>query len=87
MGGFSIGSIVFVEFPYSNLKSKKIRPAVVLANAEFYDVILCQITSKQYSSKNAIEIKQNNFQKGKLVKISYVRYDKLFTIETSVIKK
>src|SRR5260221_10582285 len=87
MEKISIGSIVFIEFPYSNLKNKKLRPAVILANAEFDDVILCQITSKPYSSKTSIQIGPDDFAKGELLKVSYVRPDKLFTIEKSIIQK
>ena len=87
MGKLPVGSIVFVNFPFSNLKEYKLRPAIVLANAEFDDVILCQITSKSYSSKTSIKIDSNSFTRGGLSTTSYVRPDKLFTIERSIIKK
>ncbi|MEK7186549.1 MAG: type II toxin-antitoxin system PemK/MazF family toxin [Patescibacteria group bacterium] len=87
MGKFVIGSVVLVAFPFSDLKGKKIRPALVLAHAEFGNLILCQITSKPYSSKKAIRIKKSDFTKGGLPIESFVRIDKLFTADTSIIKK
>lgn len=81
-----VGSVALVTFPFSNLKGKKIRPALVLAKAEFENLILCQITSKPYSSKTAIQIKTADFTTGGLPVESYVRPDKLFTADESIIK-
>ena len=86
MGKFTVGSVVLVAFPFSNLKGQKIRPALVLANVEFNNLILCQITSKQYSSKISICLKSADFATGGLPVISYVRPDKLFTADTTIIK-
>lgn len=86
MGEFAVGSIVLVSFPFSNLKGQKIRPALVLANVEFGNLILCQITSKPYSSKTAIRIESSDFSEGNLPVLSFVRPDKLFTADTSIIK-
>lgn len=82
-----VGSVVLVIFPFSNLKGQKVRPALVLANVEFENLILCQITSKSYTSKKAIRIKLKDFAKGGLPIDSYVRPDKLFTADTTIIKK
>jgi mRNA interferase MazF len=87
MEKFAVGNIVLVTFPFSNLKRKKIRPALVLAKAEFDNLILCQITSKPYTSKSAIRIESTDFIEGKLPVVSYIRPDKLFTADTSIIQK
>lgn len=86
MEKFTVGSIVLVAFPFSNLKSKKRRPALILAQVEFNNLILCQITSKPYSSKSAIRIESTDFVEGSLPVVSYVRPDKLFTADTSIIE-
>lgn len=86
MGKFAVGDIVLVTFPFSNLKGKKIRPALVLAIVEFDNLILCQITSRSYSSKTAICIDALDFSKGELPVVSFVRPDKLFTADTTIIK-
>ena len=87
MEKFTIGSVVLVAFPFSNLKGKKIRPALVLAHGEFNNLILCQITSKPYSSTSAIRIESGDFKEGALPHTSYVRPDKLFTADKSIIEK
>ncbi len=83
---FGAGTVVLVTFPFSNLKVKKLRPALVLAQVEFDNLILCQITSKPYSSKMAIPIKPSDFSSGNLPLESFVRPDKLFTADPSIVK-
>lgn len=86
MEKFTVGTIVLVAFPFSNLKGQKVRPAMVLAIVEFDNLILCQITSKPYSSKRAIGIDLPDFSAGSLPVTSYVRPDKIFTADTTIIK-
>ena len=45
----SVGSVVLVRFPFSDLSSSKLRPAVVLADVDRQDWVLCQVTSNPYS--------------------------------------
>ncbi|OGD85129.1 hypothetical protein A2696_00145 [Candidatus Curtissbacteria bacterium RIFCSPHIGHO2_01_FULL_41_13] len=87
MGKFAIGEVVLVSFPFSNLQGQKVRPALVLAKSELNDLILCQITSKPYTSKLAVRIMSDDFTKGSLPVVSYVRPNKLFTANSSIIKK
>ena len=86
MGKLTVGSIVVVTFPFSNLKGQKVRPALVLADVEFDNLILCQITSKSYTSRIAICIKAEDFAKGSLPITSFVRPDKLFTADATIVK-
>ena len=86
MGKLAVGSVVLVSFPFSNLKGRKLRPAMILAMVEFDNLILCQITSKPYSSKNSIEIKKSDFVSSSLPITSFVRPDKLFTADLTIIR-
>lgn len=87
MGKLTVGSVALVTFPFSNLKGQKLRPALVLANVEFNNLILCQITSKPYTSKISICLKSTDFATGGLPIVSYVRPDKLFTADKTIVKK
>lgn len=87
MEKFTVGDIVLVAFPFSDLSGQKLRPACVLAKVEFDNLILCQITSKPYTSKQAIRVQQSDFSHGGLPVISYIRPDKLFTAEPSLIRR
>ena len=73
------GSVVLVPFPFSDLSQSKRRPAVVLANAERGDWILCQVTSKSYADALAVELGDPDFERGSLRLVSYARPAKLFT--------
>jgi mRNA interferase MazF len=84
MGVHSAGEIVFVSFSFSDLTRSKLRPAVLLADAERGDFVLCQITSKPYADKRAIEITETDFAKGSLKVTSYARPAKLFTANKSL---
>ena len=81
----AVGDIVLVSFPFSDLKGQKVRPALVVAKAEFNDLILCQITSKPYSSKIAIRLEPADFKLGNLPVVSFVRPDKLFTADQTIV--
>jgi len=87
LGKFVAGDVVAVPFPFSDLSGKKLRPALVLATVERDDLILCQITSNSFASKRAIEISGDDFLDGGLSLVSYVRPDKLFTAEPTIIQK
>ena len=52
MGRFVKGDVVVVPFPFSDLTWVKRRPALVLAELEGDDLILCQITSQSRSSRH-----------------------------------
>jgi len=87
MANVSVGDIVFVHFPFSDLSKSKLRPALVLANAEKGDLVLCQITSQPYTDSKAIVLQPSSFETGNLIKISYIRPAKLFTANISIIEK
>lgn len=85
MGSVSVGQVVLARFPFSDLTSQKVRPCLVIGIAEFDDIIVCQITSKPYSSKRAIPLKKNDFSEGRLVVDSYIRPDKIATLDMQMI--
>ena len=87
MAGVSVGDVVFVRFPFSDLSRSKLRPALVLANTEWEDSILCQITSRPYADAHALRLEQTGFTNGHLIKVSYARPAKLFTANKSIIEK
>ena len=62
----SVGSVVLVRFPFSDLSASKLRPAVVLAGVDRDDWILCQVTSNPYSDARAVEITDSDFASGSL---------------------
>jgi len=75
MARFVRGDVVVIPFPFSDLSQAKRRPALVLAELEGNDRILCQITSQLVQDKYAIQLDEDDFAKGGLKQTSQVSYD------------
>jgi mRNA interferase MazF len=84
MGTPATGAVVLLPFPFLDLSQSKLRPAVVLATAERGDWILCHVTSKPYADPRAVELTDDDFDRGSLRLISYARPAKLFTAHESL---
>jgi len=80
----SVGAIILVTFPFSDLSQAKLRPAVVLADVGRNDWILCQITSNPYGDSKAITLTDNSFAQGSLPVTSYARPALLGTVRKNV---
>ncbi len=80
----AVGSVVLLAFPFSDLSRSKLRPAVVLANADQGDWVLCQVTSNAYGDPRAVVLTGADFANGGLRVTSYVRPAKLFTAHESL---
>ena len=81
----TVGSVILIPFPFSDLSQSKLRPAIVLATPGYDDGILCQITSKSYADSRAIQLNNQDFSNGSLKVISYARPSKLFTASSTLI--
>lgn len=80
------GDIVIIDFPFSNLAQIKRRPALIIKIPKGDDIIVSQITGKSYESSVEIPINKKDFKEGGLKVNSYLRLDKIFTIEKSLVK-
>ena len=80
------GDIVVLEFPFSNLIQVKRRPSLVVKVPKGDDVIVCQITGRSYEKSVEIPINKEDFHKGNLKVEGYIRLDKIFSVEKSLIK-
>jgi mRNA interferase MazF len=76
---------VLVRFPFSDLSGTKLRPAVVLADVERGDFLLCQVTSKQYGDPRAVQLDGDGLASGLLHVTSYARPGKLFAAHQDLI--
>ncbi|MEK6906012.1 MAG: type II toxin-antitoxin system PemK/MazF family toxin [Nanoarchaeota archaeon] len=86
MEGFVKGDIIIIEFPYSNLRDIKRRPVLILKVPKGDDVIVAQITGESYEDSLEIHLKKEDFKRGNLKRKSYVRIDKIASIEKYLIK-
>lgn len=85
MARFVKGDIVVVPFPFSDLTQAKRRPALVLAELEGDDRILCQITSQHVRDRHAIELDDSDFEVGTLRQKSNIRPSRVFTCDVCIV--
>ncbi|MEX2588873.1 MAG: type II toxin-antitoxin system PemK/MazF family toxin [Chitinophagales bacterium] len=82
------GDIVTIQFPFTDGKVYKLRPAMVLLETSFTksnDVLLMMITSKQ--KKDALNIRLNSDDLTKPLPLeSYARIHKIFLLNESLIQ-
>jgi len=86
---YTQGSIVVLPIPFTDLKSQKQRPCMVISRQKSEDVIVLAITSNsRYShSKFSFTILQKDLIQGNLPKASYIKLQKVFTIHKNLIRK
>ena len=85
MGKPIVGEVVVLPFPQTNLQSGKRRPALVVADLPGDDLILCQITSRMRSDGFSVPLALADFEKRRLAVDSFIRPNRLFTVEQGVI--
>jgi mRNA interferase MazF len=79
------GDVVVMPFPFSDLSQAKRRPALIVANVNGDDVILCQITSQPIRDQYAVEIDDRDFADGGLRQASNVRPNRIFTADRAIL--
>ena len=84
------GDIVLLPFPHTNLKAGKKRPALVLTGLEYngnsMDVVLAFVTSQRQSGEWSVGVTNDDLDHGALVKPSWVRVDRLATVEQRLVQ-
>ena len=79
------GDVVVVPFPFSDLTQAKRRPALIVAELDGDDLLLCQITSQRIRDKYAIPSEDKDFQSGALKQRSNIRPNRLFTADRYIV--
>lgn len=77
--------IILVNFPFSDLKDSKIRPALVIKPLEGENTILCQITTKERGlTKYEVKLPKTACD-GNIKFDSNIYLDMIFTLHESLI--
>ena len=78
------GDVILIDFPFTNLTARKLRPAVVLADAGRGDWVVCQVTGNPQADPAALRLDAADFASGGLNHASYARPLKLVTANRRV---
>ena len=84
------GEIVILPFPFSDLTSHKLRPALIISNEKYNlkkNIMVICISTKMGVRDYSFSLKQKNLESGVLQKKSYLRFQNIFTIEKRLIRK
>ena len=85
MGKPVIGEVVVIPFPQTDLQVGKRRPALVVADLTGHDLILSQITTKSHHDSYSVALTGGDFEHGRLNVNSFIRPNRLFTVDQGVI--
>ena len=80
MERFVAGDIVVVSFPFTDLSSTRKRPALVLANLEGDDIVICEITATMRKDSYVVQLENKDLESGKLKTNSIIRPNRILTI-------
>lgn len=84
---FEPGDVVVVPYPFTDQTRTKLRPVLMITAPDSQgDFIGLAITSRGYHT-DAVALTQADMQTGKLPKPSWIRTDKAFTLNESLMVK
>jgi mRNA interferase MazF len=78
------GDIVLLKFPFTDGKSYKKRPALIINDYDDGDIIVCRITSQIYDTKNDYYL--DNWMDSGLKLPSVVRVHKIATLDKGLVE-
>lgn len=84
------GEIYLVRFPFTDLTSTKLRPAIIISNESFNKFENCMfigIFGNQWNPSYSLPLENKSLNDGKLNKTSYIRFQNSFSLHKSLIVK
>ena len=83
--------MILIPIPFSDLKSMKRRPVIVISNNIYnqktQDIIVVAVTSNLERKDYTIPITQDNIEEGTLPTDSMIRVDKIYSLSRSIVVK
>ena len=84
MNKLNFGDIVLLKFPFTDGKTFKRRPALIINDFNDGDIIVCRITSQIYQTVNDVMV--DNWEESGLKLPSVIRVHKLATLEKEMVE-
>jgi mRNA interferase MazF len=85
MANYKLGEVVLIAFPFTNNTGLKKRPALIIKDTNDGDVIVCRITSQQYTTNYDIDLK--SWRQSGLQLPSVIRVHKIAALEKNMIDR
>ena len=82
--------IILVRFPFTDLSSEKLRPALVISNKYFNqdeNLMLIGIYGNQGNKNYSLPLQQDRLDFWKMKKQSYLRYHNIFSLHKTLITR
>ena len=84
MDKLNFGDVVLLRFPFTDGKTYKRRPALIVNDYNDGDIIVCRITSQIYKTKNDVYL--DKWKESGLKLPSVIRVHKLATLEKNLVE-
>ncbi len=81
------GDIVLIPFPFTDLSAAKRRPALLLTNPDRDGDFVAAAVTSQSGHDASVPLSTAQLTSGSLPKPSWIRADKLFTFQRSLVQK
>lgn len=83
--------MALIPIPFSDLKSKKKRPVIVISNNLYNqkteDIVVVAVTSNIEKKDYSLLITQDDMETGNLPEVSMVRADKIYSLSQLIVVK
>jgi mRNA interferase MazF len=84
---FERGDLLLVPYPFSDLSATKRRPVLALTSPDSYgDFIAPPVTSRSHL-EHSLPLRDSDLSRGRLPVASYVRIDRIVTLNVSLVIK
>lgn len=81
------GEIILIRFPFTDLSSNKVRPALIISAKDDQDILVAPISTTVNMGRDDLPINKKDFIGKPLPIASCLRYKKLFTLNRKLILK
>ena len=79
------GDLVGIPFPYSDLKTEKRRPVLVITNPDRHGDFICVAVTSVPTPEQSVAIDNSSMSTGELPRQSWIRCNKIFTLNESLV--
>ena len=86
---FKQKELVLLPYPFTDQEGSKVRPAIIISNDNFnkkcQDCVMIPLTTVIKDEPYSILINQEDLSSGKLLKLSRIRTDKIFSVKKDLV--